>query len=61
MERGILNSLATVIQEKHLIRRETNGRNKLSFKAVKLKLYNNLETVLQEKDLMRRETNGRKK
>ena len=27
------NNLATVLQEKHLMRRETNGRKKLSFKA----------------------------
>ena len=42
------------------MRRETNGRKKLSFKAGEKFFYNNLATVLQEIDLIRRETNGRK-
>ena len=46
------NNLATVLQEKHLMRRETNGRNKLNFKVGEKIFYNNLATVLQEKDLM---------
>ena len=51
------NNLATVLQEKDLMRRETNGRKKKGFKAGKKQFINNFVPVLQEIYLMRRETN----
>ena len=49
--------LATVLQEKDLMRFETNGRKKKRFKAEKEQFINNFVPVLQEIYLMRRETN----
>ena len=54
-------NLATVLQEKDLMRLETNGKTSNVLKQGKEQFYNNLATVLQEKDLIRRETNGIKK
>ena len=53
----LYNNLSTVLQEKELMRLETNGRKKKSFKAGKEQYINNFVPVLQEIYLMRRETN----
>ena len=54
-------NLATVLQEKDLMRLETIGKRSKLLKQGKEQFYNNLATVLQEIDLMRRETNGKRK
>ena len=53
----LYNNLATVLQEKDLMRLEANGRKKKSFKAGKEQYIINFVPVLQEIYLMRRETN----
>ena len=57
----LYNNLATVLQEKDLMRLETNGKRSNVLKQGKEQFYNKLATVLLEKHLMRRETNGSKK
>ena len=49
--------LATVLQEKDLMRFQTNGRKKYRFKEGKDQFINNFVPVLQEIYLMIRETN----
>ena len=55
------NNLATVLQEIHLMKRQTNGERSKALKQRKVQFYYNLATVLQEKRLITRETNGSKK
>ena len=54
------NNLATVLQEKDLMRREQMEERSKALMQGKEEFYNIIATVLQEIDLMRSETNGRK-